>query len=90
MTAWEQEKSSEDYKKRVEVSQLLTDAHRELKNAAHAARQAFAGAMKINDAILRGSRLRKDLSNAESTAGRLQLRLSHSHPRRVRCRLRVE
>ena len=65
MTAWEQERSSDAYKKRVQVSQRLTDERRELKNAAHAARQAFARATRINDAILRGSKLRNDLSNDE-------------------------
>ena len=63
MTAWEQEKSSEDYKKRVQVSQRSTDEHRALKKAAHAARQTFARAKRINDAILRGSRAWEDLSN---------------------------
>ncbi len=65
MTAWEQEKSSDDYKKRVQVSQRSTDERRALKKAAHAARQALARAKKINGAILRGSRAWEDLSNTE-------------------------
>ena len=65
MTAWDKEKCSDDYKKRVQVSQRLTDERRDLKNAAHAARQTFARATKINDAIFRGSKLRNHLSNDE-------------------------
>ena len=39
--AWEEEKSSDDYKKRMQISERLTKERRALKNAAHAARQAL-------------------------------------------------
>ena len=48
-------------------SQQLTTERREEKNGAHAARQDFARTKMINDDILRGSRRRKNLSNAEKT-----------------------
>ena len=41
MSAWQQEKLSEDYKKRKQISEELTKERRALKNAAHAARQAL-------------------------------------------------
>ena len=41
MRAWEDEKSSDDYKKRMQISERLTKERRALKNAAHAARQAL-------------------------------------------------
>ena len=41
MSAWQQEKLSEDYKKRKQISEELTNERRALKNAAHAARQAL-------------------------------------------------
>ena len=37
MRAWEEEKSSDDYKKRMQISERLTEERRALKNAAHAA-----------------------------------------------------
>ena len=65
MTAWERQKSSDDFRKRVQVFQPLTDERRELKNAAHAARQTFARATRIKDAIFRDSKLHNHLSNDE-------------------------
>jgi hypothetical protein len=65
MTAWDKVKFSDDYKQRVQVSQRLTDERREVKNAAHAARQTFARAARINDAIVSGSKVRNHLSNDE-------------------------
>ena len=66
MFAWEQEKESNAYKQRWQVSQRLTDDRRELTNAARAARQAFARAKKIYDDIDSGEKRRRNLSSAES------------------------
>ena len=52
MRAWEEEKSSDDYKKRVQISEQLTKERRALKNAAHAARQALVRGRNIHAAIL--------------------------------------
>ena len=41
MSAWEKEKLSEEYKKRMQISERLTKERRDLRNAAHAARQAL-------------------------------------------------
>ena len=47
------------------MSERKTAERRALKNAAHAARRAFARAKKINDTILRGSRAWEDLSSTD-------------------------
>ena len=39
MNAWEQEKTTEEYKKRVEISERRTEERTRLKNAAHEARR---------------------------------------------------
>ena len=65
MRAWEEEKSSEDYKKRVQISEQLTKERMALKNAAHASRQAFVRGRKIHAAILRGSNQRAALSDQD-------------------------
>ena len=49
----------------MQVSERLTDERKELKNKAHAARQTFARATRINDAIVSGSKVRNHLSNDE-------------------------
>ena len=67
MRAWEEEKSSDDYKKRMQISERLTKERRALKNAAHAARQALVRGKKIDAAILRGSKQRAALSDQEKT-----------------------
>ena len=41
MSAWQKEKLSEEYKKRMQISERLTKERRDLRNAAHAARQAL-------------------------------------------------
>jgi hypothetical protein len=48
MTAWETEKSSEDYKKQKQISECLTEERRALKKAAHQARQDLVKARKIH------------------------------------------
>ena len=66
MRAWEEEKSSDDYKKRMQISERLTKERRALKNAAHAARQALVRGRKIHAAILRGSNQRAALSDLDN------------------------
>ena len=65
MRAWEEEKSSDDYKKRMQISERLTKERRALKNAAHAAREAIVRGRKIHAAILQGSKQRAALSDQE-------------------------
>ena len=48
MTAWETEKSSEDYKKQKQISECLTEERRALKKTAHQARQDLVKARKIH------------------------------------------
>ena len=67
MRAWEEEKSSEDYKKRVQISEQLTKERMALKNAAHASRQAFVRGRKIHAAILQGSNQWAALSDRDKT-----------------------
>ena len=67
MRAWEEEKSSEDYKKRVQISEQLTKERMALKNAAHASRQAFVRGRKIHAAILQDSNQRAALSDRDKT-----------------------
>ena len=65
MDKWEEEKQSADYKKRVEISEKLTEERRALKKAAHAARQELVRASRINGAILRGTKDWNDLTATE-------------------------
>ena len=65
MDAWEQEKTTEDYKKRVEMSARRTEERTRLKNAAHEARRDLVQGRKINDAILRGALKWDDLDVLE-------------------------
>ena len=66
MRAWEEEKSSDDYKKRMQISERLTKERRALKNAAHAARQALVRGRQIHADILRGSKQRVALSDQDN------------------------
>ena len=52
MIAWDEEKATADYKKRVELSERNTEERRELKKAAHAARLKLLEGKKLNNAIL--------------------------------------
>ena len=65
MDRWEEEKQSADYKKRLEISEKLTEERRALKKAAHAARQELVRASRINGAILRGAKDWNDLTATE-------------------------
>ena len=65
MSAWEQEKASDDRKKRVETSERLTKERIDLKRKAHAARQDLARAQKVETAILLGARVYESLSLVE-------------------------
>ena len=65
MRAWDEEKASEDYKKRRQISERLTTERKALKDAAHAARQALVRGRKIHAAILRGSNQRAALSGED-------------------------
>ena len=64
--AWEEEKSSDDYKKRMQISGRLTKERRALTNAAHAARQTLVRGRQIHTAILRGSTQRAALSDQDN------------------------
>ena len=57
MRAWEEEKASEDYKKRMQISERLTKERRDSKNAARAARQALARGRKIHALVRDEARL---------------------------------
>ena len=63
--ALEKEMSSDEYKRRVEISQKSTNERRALKNAATAARQAFAKGTKLHAAIADGSKQERSLSYRE-------------------------
>ena len=65
MHAWEKEKSSEDYKKRVQISERLTKKRRALKQAAHTARQELVRGKKVHAAISKGSQERAALSDKD-------------------------
>ena len=65
MTAWQNEKASDEYKKRMQISERLTEERRALKKAAHTARQDLLRGAKLNAAILRGSRVWDHLSHWE-------------------------
>ena len=67
MTAWEQEKTSDDYKKTVEHSQPATAERKELKERAHAAQQNLVRGRKINDDVYFNRRFWHDLSAEEKT-----------------------
>ena len=63
--AWEEEKASDEYKKRMQISERLTKERRALKNAAHAAREAPVRGRNIHAAILQGSKHRTALSDQD-------------------------
>ena len=65
MDAWEEEKTTDAYKKRVLISQRRTKQQGDLKNAAHEARRNLVLGGKINGAIMRGDRTWDDLGDAE-------------------------
>jgi len=65
MDAWEEEKTTDAYKKRVLISQRRTQQQGDLKNAAHEARRNLVLGGKINGAIMRGDRTWDDLGDAE-------------------------
>ena len=62
MNAWEHEKTTEEYKKRVAISERRTEERTRLKDAAHEARRDLVQGRRINDAILRGDRTWDKLS----------------------------
>ena len=78
MKAWEREKTTEEYRMRVEISQRRTEERTRLKNAAHEARRDLVQGRKINDAIARGERTWDDLGVLEKahlvdlTSGKLR------------------
>ncbi|CAK0895404.1 unnamed protein product [Prorocentrum cordatum] len=95
MRAWDEEKSSEDYKKRTQISERLTKERRALKNAAHAARQALVRGRKIGWWDSRSHPL--GLQSAGRVVGpgqrsprRLHLRQARPRSRGVRRCFRVE
>ena len=84
MRAWEEEKSSDDYKKRMQISERLTKERRALKNAAHAARQALVRGGKIHAAILGGLQAAgRVVGPGQSSPRRLHLRQARPRSRRV-------
>ena len=67
MTAWEKEKATDDYKKRVRMSEKATEERKQLKNQAHAARRNLVRGIKIHHDIRLGLRLWDSLSADEET-----------------------
>jgi hypothetical protein len=67
MTAWEKEKATDDYKKRVRMSEKATEERKQLKNQAHAARRNLVRGIKIHHDIRLGLRLWDSLSADEKT-----------------------
>ena len=67
MRAWEDEKNSDEYKMRKEVSERATDERKALKVRAHAARQALVKGSRIHAAIWRGTMRPDTLSHEEAT-----------------------
>ena len=67
MTAWEMEKATDDYKKRVRISEKATEERRQLKREAHEARQNLVRGTKIYDDLGLGRRLWDSLSYDEKT-----------------------
>ena len=65
MDAWEQEKSSEEYKKRRQISERRTEEQTQRKKAAHDARWALAKARRLHDDIRRGDRNWHDLTSTD-------------------------
>ena len=70
MDAWEEEKTTDAYKKRVLISQRRTKQQGYLKNAAHEARRNLVRGGKSNGAIMRGDRAWDNLGGFNS--GKLQ------------------
>ena len=67
MTAWEEEKATDDYKKRVRMSEKAIEERKQLKNQAHAARRNLVHGIKIHHDIRLGLRLWDSLSADEKT-----------------------
>jgi len=65
MQAWDTEKMSNDYLIRREISEKRTEERTALKKAAHAARQEFVRARRIDGAIEKGMRALWDLSQQD-------------------------
>ena len=67
MTAWEEEKATDEYKERVRISEKTTEERRQLKREAHAARRNLVRGTKIYHDIRLGRRLWDSLSDDEKT-----------------------
>ena len=67
MTAWEKEKATDDYKKRVRMSEKATEERKQLKKEAHAARRNLVRGIKINNDIRLGLRVWDSLPDDEKT-----------------------
>ena len=80
MNAWEEEKMTKEYKKRVEISERRTEERTRLKKAAHEARRDLVQGRTINYAIARSDRTWADLCDLEKAllddfnSGKLQKR----------------
>ena len=78
MDAWEHEKTTDEYKKRVEISKQRTEEQTRAKTAAHEARRDLLQGRRIHEAISRGDRNWNGLSDVEKSLvegfnnGRLQ------------------
>ena len=67
MSSWNQEKATDEYKKRRQISEQATEERKQLKKEAHAARQNLVRGIKINNEIRLGLRLWRSLSADEKT-----------------------
>jgi hypothetical protein len=67
MTSWNVEKATDEYKKRVQISEKATEERKQLKKKAHAARQNLVRGIKINNEIKHSLRFWINLSADEKT-----------------------
>ena len=65
MDNWEREKTTAEYKKRVEISKERTSQREALKAAAHKARRKYAHGFRLDNDIAKKRRLWKDLGDTE-------------------------
>ena len=68
MSSWNQEKATDDYKKRRRISEQATEERKQLKKEAHAARQNLVRGIKINNEIKHSLRFWINLSADEKTS----------------------
>ena len=67
MSSWNQEKATDEYKKRVQISEQATEERKRLKKEAHAARQNLVRGTRIHHEIKLSHRGWDYLSDDEKT-----------------------